>query len=440
MPAADHVFQFADASDQPYLVRWENAQRGRETDFLLQVEHRRIISARPFDSRSLAFDLIDLAVAVNIADWLSRRAQDVSHHIMVHLPLRNPDLFANPSTYQKLQDILYWYTEDSWIFEFTQRVAPEHTTERRGALTEPRRKEVALWSGGLDSFSGLCSRWSDPNLLSGFLLVGTGSNDFIKKKQQSLARAVQQHLSKRIEWVQVTFQALGAGEIPKNSLFRARGFSFLLLGAAMAYLECQPQLYVYENGVGAINLRLSTAEVGLDYARSVHPKSLSLVGDLVSALVGEPFEICNPFLFHTKTQMCKPLVGNATLTHLATKTITCDRLPREPGRQCGCCTSCLLRRQALTAAGIADRTPYAVLASGYSPDYKELHLKAMLQQIATLQRLLDETNPWNALCQSFPELIEVQYVLPEGVASQRLPRLYRTYVEEWNQVGTLDIN
>ena len=80
-----------------------------------------------------------------------------------------------------------------------------------------------------------------------------------------------------------------------------------MLGAACAYLMGQKVLYLYENGIGAINLPYRESAVGLDHSRSVHPLTLLMVSDVISELLGQEFEVKNPFLFWTKAEMCKAL-------------------------------------------------------------------------------------------------------------------------------------
>ena len=63
----------------------------------------------------------------------------------------------------------------------------------------------------------------------------------------------------------------------------------------------------------------------------------------------------NPFMFATKAEMCRAL-SQAGLADVVRETVSCDGYPqRVPGQaQCGCCTSCVLRRQGLFCGGLAD--------------------------------------------------------------------------------------
>lgn len=112
--------------------------------------------------------------------------------------------------------------------------------------------------------------------------------------------------------------------------------------------------------------------------------------------------------------------------------------------QCGCCSSCQLRRQALAAAGIADPTSYVVTARVLDSRAKnvrnQLHLHAMMQQVDWLQTCLNSTDPWSHLTERYPGFMEIvdqlsiRNQLDARWLEDQLLRLYRRYVDEWQHV------
>ncbi|MEH2058615.1 MAG: 7-cyano-7-deazaguanine synthase [Nostoc sp.] len=231
----------------------------------------------------------------------------------------------------------------------------------------------------------------------------------------------------------------------QNKFSRARGVVFTLLGTACAYLMGQRILCVYENGIGAINLFYRASAVGLDHTRSVHPLTLLMVGDLVSELLGEKFQVQNPFLFWTKVQMCKALAEDGR-NDLASLTMSCDSPHRKSQQptQCGYCSSCLLRRQALAAANIEDKTPYIVLYEKRSDKDRSEAFLNMREQVRILNNLLsisgETSDRWQALTRRFSDLEDIvdrttaaENLLPLDMRS-RLIQLYQTYVAEWDTV------
>ncbi len=61
---------------------------------------------------------------------------------------------------------------------------------------------------------------------------------------------------------------------------RTRALVYLTLGVATALQAGTDTLWVYENGVGALNLPLDATQLGVDNYRGVHPRSLMMVEDL----------------------------------------------------------------------------------------------------------------------------------------------------------------
>jgi hypothetical protein len=66
-------------------------------------------------------DLVDLAVTVQMADRMSIRQEDFPCQIHIVLPVRHPEIFDQPHITKCLQDVLYWYTGDYWLFKFKRR-------------------------------------------------------------------------------------------------------------------------------------------------------------------------------------------------------------------------------------------------------------------------------------------------------------------------------
>ena len=194
------------------------------------------------------------------------------------------------------------------------------------------------------------------------------------------------------------------------------------------------QLNVYETGIGAINLPLPGG-VGRDHSKAVHPVSLIKMERFISHLIGEPFLIDNPFIFSTKAMMCNSIACYPSLTF---ETISCDRLHREKYIQCGYCSSCILRRQALMAANIKDQTKY-LIPHGKNPSERHLiYWKLMNQQVNTIEDALDSSEPFFNLSMSYPnDLSDLAYYLADRVNQSRyaieekIVKLYRTYVREW---------
>jgi len=227
---------------------------------------------------------------------------------------------------------------------------------------------------------------------------------------------------------------------------RSRGFLFLSLGVATAASSGAKELRVYENGIGAINLPFDATQLGTFNSRAVHPVSLARMERFVSLLIDRPFQVHNPFLFCTKTEMCRqPRFDEAGQS--IRKTFSCDGFPLhvKDKPQCGSCTSCLLRRMSLETAGLSRFDPSQdylrdLTSHSYSGHAKGLRgLRVMEWQVRKLGLALAANHPWRSLTQEFPELHSIFSELSihapaDSVGLQdRLLQLYSRYVSEWNQ-------
>jgi 7-cyano-7-deazaguanine synthase in queuosine biosynthesis len=227
---------------------------------------------------------------------------------------------------------------------------------------------------------------------------------------------------------------------------RARSFLFLTLGVIAAERVGADALFMCENGVGAINLPMDGTQVGTSNARAAHPTTLLRFNRLLASLIGDSVRVRNPFWDITKGEACRH-DNLRKLGHAITETVSCDsfplRIPATP--QCGTCTSCLLRRVSLHAAGLQTfDTPSAYFRDVSRPNTplrgKSLHpLQVMEWQFLRLRRTLNARAPWNNLCQAFPELhsAAASYQQLESTSfstvTKRLLRLYARYTDEWER-------
>ena len=416
--------------------------------------------SRPFGQMlpASAADLLDLALAIYAADRSSprdfKRRNTGQRRIDVRVGLRNPDRWTTPEMAASLQEFLYWLSEDEWSFRLDKRQTGREFEESEAFLfsTPPELPvSVSLFSGGLDSLAGLaCQTTRDPS--GSRILVSGYTHGRLRSRQRSQVERVRSVLDERAPGAgpRVWHVAVGFGmHRPEGRREekgqRTRALVFLALGVTAALQAGADTLWVYENGVGALNLPLNETQLGVDNYRGVHPRSLIMFDALVEAVLDRPIRVRNPFLFHTKAEMCRALLPAGFVGAVA-ETISCDSFPmRIPGQpaHCGFCTSCVLRRQALHAAGLRQYDPAAayrhdVRAGRAALSSDQLYgLEAMRGQVHRLERALASSDPWQSLVASFPELARTSAELGQheglGIAQTRagFVRLFRTYVSEW---------
>ena len=407
-----------------------------------------------------AADLLDLALAIYAADRSSRRdfkhANTGQRRIDVRLGLRNPDYWTAPGTADRLQEFLYWLSEDEWSFRLEQRGAAQTPAESGAFLFKVPLEppvSVSLFSGGLDSLAGLaCQTMED--LGGSRVLVSGYTHNRLLSQQRSQVRHIRSVLDERSPGAgaRLWHVAVGFGmRRPQGGREekgqRTRALVFLALGATAAVQAGTDTLWVYENGVGALNLPINETQLGVDNYRGVHPRSLRMFETLAEPVLGHEVRVRNPFLFHSKAEMCRSLLP-AGFAGAVKDTISCDSFPMripDQASQCGHCTSCVLRRQALHAAGLGAYDP----AAAYQHDVrtgramlskdKAYGIEAMRGQVQRLEQALASGDPWRSLMASFPELARTSAELGryDGLdAAQvgaRFVHLFQTYVCEWRR-------
>ena len=406
-------------------------------------------------------DLLDIVMAVYAADRRSRRdfsgTSTGQRRIHVRIGVREPGPWNESEVAHKLQGLLYWLSEDEWSFQFLKRQtdpSPAESERFLFRLPPQRPATVALFSGGLDSIAGLAARDQEESCAS-YVLVSGYTHNRLAHQQELQVKHIRSSswgegvlgTPPEICHVAVPFGLCKPEGNREEKSQRTRALVYLTLGVATALQAGTDTLWVHENGVGALNLPLDATQLGVDNYRGVHPRSLMMVEDLFEMVLERPVQIKNPFLFHTKAEMCRALLS-ANLVDSIRDTVSCDSFPlrirNQPG-QCGCCTSCILRRQALYAGGLAGYDPPEryrtdVLMSQESlKETQREDLEIMRGQVNKFARCLASDDPWISLVASFPELARTHSELvahgdqKAGEVSARFIRLYHTYVREWER-------
>lgn len=411
-----------------------------------RVDDRPLAALGDRSLRVGACDLLDVVEAVGTADRLARRppaslaGNAWSRQLSVVIGVSDQDRWMSVS--DRLGELLGWLTDDDWSLRFERRKLPLRAA--KAALQLFRHQEetdaVALFSGGLDS---LCGAVQDLSVGRSLLLLSLASNARLTASQRGIAMLMR--CLGRVRRTEILAQLHGLPSIENSQ--RTRGFAFLGIGAIAACAAGAKQLRVYENGVGSINLAMSPAQVGAHMSKAMHPKTLALAAAVFSEVLGESVSITNPNAYRTKAEMCVDLRADAH--RLVPLALSCDtaythRLSGVPS--CGECTSCILRRQALLAAGLDEldaKTRHRVDAFKSGSDDRVLALRIMLFQVAQLERRLRSSNPWVGLCAEFPGLYSLDgmpaqglFPTPENPAIRRdlIVEMYRRYVGEWSRV------
>lgn len=349
-----------------------------------------------------------------------RQGREWVRRIRAEIPVQEPDWWSRHT--HLVQNLLNWLTADDWSLSFTGDPRPPIQDQRS---LFPLVDRVALFSGGLDSVCGLINDLEQTD--ESFRLVSVATNSRMRSVQSEVLTEVRELSHRPLQESSFLLQA----RLPYHEdTARTRGFVFLTSGVVTALSEGVSELRLYENGPGALNLALTQGQVGAQNARAVHPKTLRYMERLARAVTAEPgFRIENRSFTLTKAQMVKQVPN--TYDGALAASVSCDTgFSHHQGggapAHCGGCTSCVLRRQALAAAGRNLPAPHRK-----APQRKRDHHRLMLWQVARLHHVLREGLCWERMVQEFPDLVcDPDSFLPNR--REVLLDLFQGYAEEWN--------
>lgn len=390
-------------------------------------------------------DLLHLAALIYAADRLAKRPNTWYRHLILRLPVQDLSFWRSYEVGRRLETLLHTLTDDEWSFEYWKATSrPRAYSEHQLTIFDSARRSenafVCLFSGGLDSLAGLAIDLIG-NHFERAILVSCGTSSRLFGLQKRLHQDLQRLAAVPINPCIVPFRLAQSGSYNDNERSqRARAFFFGCLGFSVAVLTGTNRLRIYENGIGAINLPLTPAQIGAHSTRATHPFALREMEDFFACVRDDNFGLELPFLFTTKGEMCKRL-RSSRLKTLVEATISCDGFPpRQSGSpHCGHCTSCLLRRQALWEGGFSigsDHYRSDVLAVEATSDeaVNTLPLNHMLEQVHRLKMILEVANPELKLLEEFPEIHDaIDALLAKNTPDCRpkLLELYRRYCLEW---------
>jgi hypothetical protein len=403
---------------------------------------------------SLHLDWIDLAIAVYVADRLSLRESVKNRNnwkrkFSVKIAVRNLETWQNEDLQDELKNVLNYYTDDDWEFEFLSLESNDRLNSINNKLPIPPAKtpRVALYSGGLDSFAGISRQLYENEDENSFILVSGVTNhrqDFQQRRQ--IKGLIQKYHSIEIihQTIKFGFNWNNSEHPREENSQRTRGFVFTTFGAVTALNAGSNVLEIYENGIGAINLPYDNSQVGTMNSRGVNPLALLRMEKFIQKLINQDFQIKNLYLFNTKGEMCQHEAVQ-DLEEIIPLTFSCDGFPvQTAGKpQCGVCTSCLLRRLSLESADLfvcdnGEQYLTDLTSKSSKASFAQLNnLRAMEWQYQIIRNCLGERDAWQSLVIEFPIL---QTIFSELTAKKdfqiddvqsKILLLYSRYCAEW---------
>jgi hypothetical protein len=311
-------------------------------------------------------DLLEIAAYIYCADQQSSRGSDkLKEHgrdwrrvMNFTIPVRQPELWSSATVNDALCETLGFLSEDAYTFSFERAQDPLAGREMyfpelvHGSFVPD---EVALFSGGVDSFAGAVDALVGER--KRLALVGHHSCPKVFSTQKELIEGLKRGgLPGQIFYVPVN--VTNARVEPREYTQRARSFLFACLALVVTRMFGRDEFTFFENGVVSLNLPIAKDVLGARATRTTHPKVIRGFEDLFSAVLERDIAVRTPFQWLTKKEVTGKIVEHG-FGHLLGTTSSCTR-PRTRSthnRHCGACSQCIDRRFGILAAGFGDLDP-----------------------------------------------------------------------------------
>lgn len=411
----------------------------KEFDFFYRETNYSLRSFNNFqslpESKNLSDRMQDLLNITNILlyiDRFTRRGKNPKLSIHLKFPVRDLFFWQQQNIKEELSDLVYYFTELNWKIEFYQDINENIFPNQKLEFLSNDELEICLWSGGLDALAGLINRIHEFPYKK-FILASFEANSRKKNIQKEICnelKKIHPNIRSRI-YFHNTPKHKQKKEYPYA---RTRGLFFLFSGLVLASTLNQKKLYLYENGVGALNLMLP-GNTGLDQSITSTYESFCKCSSFFEKVIGEKIQIENPFAFKTKSEMCK-ILDNPLYAKIVSITNSCDGPYRDKPSECGYCTACILRRLSLFNSGIQDGKEYVVQKFGDLLDKKEYN--CMYGQYVLLKDTL-ERDDMNELFRQQPGLYNsIEYSgLSDKEFKSKLKTFLKNYLEDFESFHKL---
>ncbi|WHH59787.1 Qat anti-phage system QueC-like protein QatC [Petroclostridium sp. X23] len=322
---------------------------------------------------SVCEDLLVIAASVYAADKRVPRSGTYSGEtydnwtriLEVSVPVIDIDKWL--AVKDELEAILRFLSGDNWNFSFrkTEQHYREYLHQGNGSIIEKDFDGVALFSGGLDSFSGAIKLLEEDKNIC---FVGCREYYTLGNRIEELFELIQnEYVERNVDRIVFYTDPRHPRNIDESlkKKFRedtSRSRSFLFLAAALATASLigeEVPVYIPENGFIGLNMPLTPSRLGSCSTRTTHIYFLNHYNKILQKL-GIKHKVENFFALKTKGEIVEMVKESNAFIKGAGRTISCSHPMRGakgvPGRprNCGYCFPCLIRRASLNNIEVDD--------------------------------------------------------------------------------------
>jgi len=305
-------------------------------------------------------DLLTIADYLHYFDIAIKRntktTREQKYVIRIYTPIA--DFWNDPNRKYSLQRAVYELMEENIIFRFLGKDEPVVTLPKKW----DDKKVINLFSGGLDSLSGVVGMLRDKKISP--LFVSVRKPNTLRTIQEGLLKELSERFGRELEGLEYIYRYNTDGNYvgPKDRYYhptqRSRSFLYLTVALIYAIGKGSRKILIHENGIISVldDVPFIQSE---RFTRTVHPDFIRMYNRLIESLIGERITVENPFSSSTKTEIINRIIENTDETFalkIVEMTESCSNTGNQwsglTSRYCGACTPCLLKTLALLASKI----------------------------------------------------------------------------------------
>jgi 7-cyano-7-deazaguanine synthase in queuosine biosynthesis len=392
-------------------------------------------------------DLLEIAAYIYAADRKTHRGTlnaveyqkwDRSFHFV--FPVRDFGFWNRVDVQTRLSEALQFMSGDK-SYEFTfQQIGAELPMglfdQGEFKVTPDSPTSIILFSGGLDSLTGVVDRLKNTNENICLMSHQSGQPESVRT-QKKLIEALNQKYGKRCSHFKFFCNLIGERAVEETQ--RTRSFLYGSIAFALAGAFSQDCFYFYENGITSINFSKRQDLINARASRTTHPKTLGLLEKFLSLFRPEnPIKILHPYLFKTKTDVVSTLVDHGE-RDLISSSVSCSKTFQNTTQNshCGQCSQCVDRRFAMYSTAVEDYDEQGIYGFDFLKDeLEDGKTKTTLIDYVRLALKFSQLNQTSFQFELLDELVNLDDYIEGANENERLEKIYVLCHRHGEQIET----
>jgi len=396
-------------------------------------------------------DLLEIASYIYAADRNIKRGQkdDVEYQswarkLHFFIKVRDYDFWSNESLKKTLIDGLKFVSGD---YDFDFSFQEGHNKIQQGlfdseqfSLDPAKNTKVVLYSGGLDSLSGIVELLETTN--DKLCLISHRSSPGTMKTQDALFNALQRDYNKRCNHYKFSCNLSGSRAIEETQ--RTRSFLYCAIAFSVSQALGLDRFYVYENGITSLNFAKRQDLINARASRTTHPKTFGLFSKFFNFFEDKSFIIEHPFLFLTKTDILSKLKKFKKQEYIDSA-VSCSKTFKKDwdfgvddyntqAPQCGGCSQCIDRRFAAFASDTIEYDGSHLYKSDFLKHKMDAESKTMIMDFVRQARRYSRQNLDVFYFDTIEFTFEVIDFIEGNSENEKIAKIHELFIKHGRQI------